>query len=148
MSSQQGADPVLSRPVSTEKLFYPNRTESEWIEQLGIDEPAYRDVLETVFGLRTQTVATYAALLEESGQTTEQLADRFDRDRSNVNRWLSELHRAGLVFRHRRIPETGGFFYEYYPIPDSLREAVLKEAIEQWKETAVGAVTAEESRSE
>jgi predicted transcriptional regulator len=145
MSSQQGAEPILSRPAGAEKLFYPNRTESEWVDELRIDDPAYRDVLETVFGLRTQTVATYAALLEEAGQTTDQLAERFDRDRSNVNRWLSELHEAGLVFRNRRIPETGGFFYEYYPIPESTREAVLKEAIEQWKETAVDAVAAEET---
>ena len=144
MSSQQGTDPVLSRPAGAEKLFYPNRTESEWVEELRIDDPTYRDVLQTVFGLRSQTVATFAALLEESGQTTDQLADRFDRDRSNINRWLSELHETGLVFRNRRIPEGGGFFYEYYPIPESNREAVLREAIEQWKETAVAAVGAEE----
>jgi predicted transcriptional regulator len=85
-------------------------------------------------------VATYAALLEESGQTTHQLAERFDRDRSNVNRWLSELQEAGLVFRNRRIPETGGFFYEYHPVPDSLREEILTDAVEQWTQTAVAAI--------
>lgn len=143
MSSQQGTDPVLSPPAGAEKLFYPNRTEREWVEAMRIDDPTYQDVIKTVFGLRSRTVATYVALLEESGQTTDQLAERFDRDRSNVNRWLGELHEAGLVFRNRRIPETGGFFYEYYPIPESRREAVLKTAIEQWKETALDAVVSE-----
>jgi predicted transcriptional regulator len=140
MSSQQDDEVLFSQFENTEKLFYPNQTESEWADELQIDEPSFRDVLGAVFGLRTQTVATYVALLEESGQTTQQLAERFDRDRSNVNRWLSELHEAGLIFRNRRIPKSGGFFYEYYPIPDSLREEVLIDAIEQWKTTAIDAI--------
>jgi predicted transcriptional regulator len=142
--SSQSTDSILSPPGNAEKLFYPNRTKAEWVDALRTTDPSSRDVLEAVFGLRTQAVETYAALLEESGQTTQQLAERFDRDRSNVNRWLSELQEAGLVFRNRRIPETGGFFYEYHPVPESLREEVLTEAIEQWTATAVEAIAADE----
>ena len=91
MSSQLGADvdSILSPSGNAEKLFHPNRTRSEWVENLQNNDPSMEDVLRVVFDLRTQAVATYAALLEAPGQTTQQLATEFDRDRSNVNRWLS-----------------------------------------------------------
>lgn len=94
--------------------------------------PSIPAVLETVLGLRTQELAVYDAITTDPGVATKVLADMLDRDRSNVNRSLTKLEAVGLVTRHRRILDSGGYYYANYAAPSDVVEDIVSTALEEW----------------
>ena len=71
---------------------------TQYREQMLDDEPAFEEVLASVFGIQEHEIRTYRALLSAPSSTVEELAADLDRDRSNVNRSLSTLrHSATMV---------------------------------------------------
>jgi predicted transcriptional regulator len=99
------------------------------------DDPPFDDVMACVFGIGGREVRTYLALLDRPGSTVEELAGALDRDRSNVNRSLSQLRDLELAYRERRLLDSGGYVYQYgaEPLPDT--KARLHEALDRWAES-------------
>ena len=97
-----------------------------------IATPSLATVLETVLNLRSQELAVYDAVTAEPGASTKALAGTLDRDRSNVNRSLTKLESAGLVTRHRRILDSGGYYYSNYAAPSDVFDDIVSQALEQW----------------
>ena len=97
-----------------------------------ISTPSMATVLETVLDLRSQELAVYDAITADPGASTKALASTLDRDRSNVNRSLTKLEAAGLVARHRRILDSGGFYYANYAAPNDVVDEVVSTALDQW----------------
>jgi predicted transcriptional regulator len=124
MSSQ------LDREVTPEwrSVGEPNRPQST----PSVASPSVGTVLETVFGLRQKELRTYEAIRADPGASTKALSDRLDRDRSNINRSVTQLEDAGLVTRHRRILDSGGYYYANYAAPTAVLEEVVDEALDQW----------------
>ena len=111
-------------------------------DDVSVSTPSREEVLRTVFGLGGHDVRTYDAVVAFTGATTSELADRLDRDRSNVNRSLNRLRESGLVTRGRRLLDEGGHVYQYYAV-DGASEAVVTRAIDRWRSAALDAVGSE-----
>ena len=97
-----------------------------------IKSPSIQTVCETVLGLRSQELAVYDAISTDPGAATKTLAETLGRDRSNVNRSLTKLESAGLVTRHRRILDSGGYYYANYAAPGDVVEEVVSAALDRW----------------
>ncbi|TKX87718.1 TrmB family transcriptional regulator [Halorubrum sp. SS5] len=110
--------------------------------ELAVKAPDREEVFQTVFGLGEQDVRTYDAVVEVTGATTSELADRLDRDRSNVNRSLKRLRETRLVTRGRRLLDEGGHVYQYY-VNDEASEDLVARAVDRWRSAALDAVASE-----
>jgi len=108
-------------------------------DDVSVSTPSREEVLRTVFGLGGHDVRTYDAVVEITGATTSELADRLDRDRSNVNRSLNRLRETGLVTRGRRLLDEGGHVYQYYAA-DEASETVVARAVDRWRSAALDAI--------
>ena len=97
-------------------------------------EPGFRQVMSCVFGIHEHETRTYLALLNQPGSTVEELANRLERDRSNVNRSLSTLLERGLVERERRLLDSGGYVYQYTATDLPEAKEMLHAALDQWTE--------------
>ena len=97
-----------------------------------VTTPSVQTVLETVFGLRKKELTTYEAIRADPGASTKELASQLDRDRSNINRSLTQLEGAGLVTRHRRILDTGGYYYANYAAPTAVLQEIVDDALDRW----------------
>jgi len=109
---------------------------------LSVKKPTRTEVLRTVFGLGEHDIITYDAVVDVRGATTSELADRLDRDRSNVNRSLNRLREAGIVTRGRRLLDEGGHVYQYYPVDEAF-DALVARAVDRWQSAALDAVGSE-----
>ena len=96
------------------------------------EEPALSEVLACVFDVQQHEVRTYYTLLEHPGSTVEELAERLERDRSNVNRSLSTLREKGLAHRERRLLDGGGHVYEYHPTAREDARELMHETLDEW----------------
>ncbi len=131
MSSEAESD--TARDWST---LMGTRCESEAAGADAVAEPSVSVLLQTVFGLRSQDLATYNALASRPGVSTKALAAALDRDRSNVNRSLTRLTEAGLVCRQRRLLDQGGYFYAYFAEPGAAVKTRLTDALDRWADAA------------
>ncbi|MEF8818950.1 MAG: helix-turn-helix domain-containing protein [Haloferacaceae archaeon] len=117
---------------------------------VGDPDPSFEHVLSCVFGIRDHESRTYVVLAEEPGSTVAELADRLERDRSNVNRSLSTLMEKGLVERRRRLLDPGGYVYQYTATPVPEAKELLHDALDEWVERVHGVIEEfepDESRS-
>jgi predicted transcriptional regulator len=105
----------------------------ERFRELMLDnEPGFADVLACVFNVQDHEVRTYLVLLEAPGSTVAELADRLERDRSNVNRSLSTLREKELAGRERRLLDDGGHVYQYTATPLPEARELMHETLDQW----------------
>ena len=95
-------------------------------------EPGFEDVLACVFNMQDIEVRTYLKLLEEPNTTVAGLAERLNRDRSNVNRSLSTLREKGLATRRRELLDSGGHVYQYTATPVSEARELMHETLDEW----------------
>jgi len=109
------------------------------VEGIDIDEPTRDETLRTVFGLGSHDVRTYDELRESPRTTTKELADRLERDRSNVNRSLNRLREAGLATRRRRLLAAGGYVFQYVATTGAAYERVVSHAMDEWSAAALDA---------
>ena len=105
-------------------------------------DPSFQNVLSCVFGIQDHEVRTYVALLDQPGSTVEELANRLERDRSNVNRSLSTLLERGLVERERRLLDSGGYVYQYTGVDLPEAKELLHAALDEWTEHVHGVIEA------
>lgn len=102
---------------------------------LQAEDPNFQHVLACVFGIQDHESRTYLVLRENPGSTVAELADKLDRDRSNVNRSLTTLLEKGLVDRRRRLLDPGGYVYQYTATPIDEAKTMLHNALDEWVET-------------
>jgi predicted transcriptional regulator len=95
-------------------------------------DPDFEEVLTCVFGIQPHETRTYLTLLEYPGSTVEELANRLERDRSNVNRSLTTLLDRGLAGRERRLLDPGGYVYQYTATPLDEAKEMLHDALDTW----------------
>lgn len=110
----------------------PNPDPSRFRELMLGDEPSFEDVLTCVFGVQHHEARTYLTLLDNPGSTVAELAERLDRDRSNVNRSLSTLREKGLADRERRLLDSGGHVYQYTATPLEEARELMHETLDEW----------------
>ncbi|MFC7072461.1 helix-turn-helix domain-containing protein [Halovenus rubra] len=96
------------------------------------EEPGLQEVLTCVFGIQRHEARTYELLLDNPGSTVEELAEKLDRDRSNVNRSLSTLREKELAKRERRLLDGGGHIYQYNPTPLSESRMLMHDTLDAW----------------
>jgi predicted transcriptional regulator len=101
---------------------------------LEAEDPPFDEIMACVFGIQGREVRTYLALLDRPGSTVEELATALDRDRSNVNRALSQLLELDLAERKRRLLDPGGYVYQYTATPLPETKERLHEGLERWTE--------------
>jgi predicted transcriptional regulator len=101
---------------------------------LEAEDPPFEEIMACVFGIQGREVRTYLALVERPGSTVEELASALDRDRSNVNRALSQLLDLGLAERQRRLLDPGGYVYQYTATPLSDTKGRLHDGLDRWAE--------------
>ena len=101
-------------------------------ELVGDVSPPFDHVLSCVFGIQDHESRTYLTLVDHPGSTVSELADVLERDRSNVTRSLSTLREKGLVDRHRRLLDAGGYVYQYTAIPVPDAKERLHAALDEW----------------
>ncbi|WP_436930729.1 helix-turn-helix domain-containing protein [Halosimplex halobium] len=99
------------------------------------EDPDFEEILVCVFGIRDHEVRTYLMVLDNPDSTVEELADRLDRDRSNVNRALATLREKGLVSRKNRIVPGGGNVYQYTATPLAEARALMHETLDEWTDS-------------
>ena len=104
------------------------------------DEPSFEEVLTCVFGIQHHESRTYLTLLDHPSSTVEELADKLDRDRSNVNRSLSTLQEKGLADRERRLLDGGGHVYQYSATTLPETRELMHETLDSWTEYVHGRI--------
>ncbi|WP_299233902.1 helix-turn-helix domain-containing protein [Natronomonas sp.] len=95
-------------------------------------EPGFEEVLRCVFGVQQHEARLYTELLDAPDSTVAELADRVDRDRSNVNRGLSTLLEKDLAERRRRLLDSGGHVYQYRATPPEAARELMHETLDEW----------------
>ncbi|MFC6989872.1 helix-turn-helix domain-containing protein [Haloplanus sp. GCM10025708] len=101
---------------------------------VSVEDPSFQHVLSCVFGIQNHESRTYLVLLDNPGSTVAELADRLDRDRSNVNRSLTTLLEKGLAERERRLLDPGGYVYQYTATPLPEAKERMHETLDEWVE--------------
>ena len=104
------------------------------------EEPDLPEVMRCVFGIQRHEARTYTTLLDHPGSTVEELAEKLDRDRSNVNRSLSTLREKGLAERQRRLLDGGGHVYQYSATPLPEARELMHETLDAWAEYVHGRI--------
>ncbi|SDL88696.1 Predicted transcriptional regulator [Halogranum gelatinilyticum] len=102
---------------------------------LQTEDPSFQHVLACVFGIQDHESRTYLVLRDNPGSTVAELAEKLERDRSNVNRSLTTLLEKGLVERRRRLLDPGGYVYQYTATPLDEAKELLHDALDEWVET-------------
>ena len=89
------------------------------------------DLLCCAFGLRTSEIKVYLQLIS-GPKSVEQIAERINKDRSNIQRVLKKLHSKGFVMRNTRKIPRGGYYYEYSADEtEVVRDQILTQ-LEEW----------------
>jgi predicted transcriptional regulator len=96
------------------------------------------EVFQVVFNLSGSEIDVLMHLCDSPGTPKEVSAD-IKKDRSTVQRYLSNLMKTGLVDRERVEKEGKGRSFRYSVDKEALRENV-KEALEDWYEDRKGLI--------
>ncbi|MEM2146593.1 MAG: helix-turn-helix domain-containing protein [Candidatus Jordarchaeaceae archaeon] len=91
------------------------------------------DIIKCALGIRDLEVKTYFTLLEGPMQVQE-IADKLHRNRSTIQRSLTNLISKGLATRRTKSIARGGYYYEYEAAPASEVKKMVREALDQWYE--------------
>ncbi|MEM2134649.1 MAG: helix-turn-helix domain-containing protein [Candidatus Jordarchaeaceae archaeon] len=94
------------------------------------------DIIKCALGIRELEVRTYFTLLKRPMQVQE-IAEKLQRNRSTIQRCLTNLISKGLATRRTRSIPRGGYYYEYEAAPSSEVKKMVKAALDQWYEKMV-----------
>ncbi|MFP4045703.1 MAG: ArsR family transcriptional regulator [Candidatus Aenigmatarchaeota archaeon] len=95
--------------------------------------PELEELLKTIYSLSPQETEILSLLCEEDLRVKE-IAERTDKDRSTVQRYISTLRSAGLVSRRSENNKKGkGRHFVYYiQDKDRLKRKIINR-LEEWK---------------
>ena len=94
------------------------------------------DIIKCALGIRELEVKTYFTLLDGPMQVQE-IADKLRRNRSTIQRSLTNLISKGLATRRTMSITRGGYYYEYEAAPASEVKKMVRAALDQWYEKMV-----------
>lgn len=94
------------------------------------------DIIKCALGIRELEVKTYFTLLDRPMQVQE-IADKLQRNRSTIQRSLTNLISKGLATRRTKSITRGGYYYEYEAAPASEVKKMVRTALDQWHEKMV-----------
>lgn len=94
------------------------------------------DIIKCALGIRELEVKTYFTLLDGPVQVQE-IADKLHRNRSTIQRSLTNLISKGLATRRTMSIARGGYYYEYEAAPSSEVKKMVRAALDQWYEKMV-----------
>lgn len=94
------------------------------------------DIIKCALGIRELEVKTYFTLLDGPMQVQE-IADKLRRNRSTIQRSLTNLISKGLATRRIKSIARGGYYYEYEAASSSEVKKMVRAALDQWYEKMV-----------
>ena len=80
-----------------------------------VPEPSLEDLLGAVFEMSDAELDICLCIMEGGEQTTQELANQTDYDRSVAARHLNHLAELGVLAKRRRLLKEGGHIYVYAP---------------------------------
>ncbi len=92
------------------------------------------DIMNCMFGLKSFETKTYFELVDKGVLTVNELVEKFDMDRSTVQRALQNLAVAGLIYREQRNIKHGGYYYVYHAAPFDEVKETMKSSLKKWSE--------------
>ena len=90
------------------------------------------EALNCVFNFNEHEAKIYFTLVNNPLSTSITLASILEKDRSWTQRGLNTLLSLGLVKRHYKILEKGGYVYQYEAIPLEVAKEKIKSALDEW----------------
>jgi predicted transcriptional regulator len=107
------------------------------VEADAVIDPELEVVLREVFGISETGLHVCLCLMEHGESTTSEIADRLGIDRSTVTRQLNHLTDVGVLDKHQRLLEGGGYVNVYSPEDvETVRER-LTAGVYEWTNEAL-----------
>jgi len=91
----------------------------------------FQDLMRCALDLSALDVDVYFRLLD--GETTvKEISNKLNRNRSTIQRALTNLINKGLATREPKTMKNGGYYFEYKAIPLEQVEKDLRERVKKW----------------
>ncbi|MHA1722273.1 MAG: helix-turn-helix domain-containing protein [Candidatus Baldrarchaeia archaeon] len=91
----------------------------------------FQDLMRCALNLTALDVAVYFELL--NGEVTvKKLSDKLSRNRSTIQRALTNLISKGLAIREPKTMKNGGYYFEYRAIPLKQVKETIREKVREW----------------
>jgi len=91
----------------------------------------FQDLMRCALDLTALDVAVYFELL--NGEVTvKKLSDKLSRNRSTIQRALTNLISKGLAIREPKTMKNGGYYFEYRAIPLKQVKETIREKVREW----------------
>ena len=91
----------------------------------------FQDLMRYALDLSALDVNVYFRLLDGEA-TVKELSNKLNRNRSTIQRALTNLINKGLVIREPKTMKNGGYYFEYKAIPLEQVEKDLRERVKKW----------------
>jgi len=91
----------------------------------------FQDLMRCALDLSALDIDVYFRLLD--GETTvKEISNKLNRNRSTIQRALTNLINKGLATREPKTMKNGGYYFEYKAIPLEQVEKDLRERVKKW----------------
>lgn len=100
-------------------------------------ELTIKDVMGCMYGLKSLETDVYLELIRRGSMTIDDMVEKFDRDRSTIQRALKKLVMEGLIYREQKNIKNGGYYYIYHAAPFDDVKAFIKESVKEWSESVL-----------
>jgi len=91
----------------------------------------FQDLMRCVLDLNALDVNVYYKLLDGE-VTVKELSNKLNRNRSTIQRSLTNLINKGLAVREPKTMKNGGYYFEYKAIPQKQVEEAISEKVKEW----------------
>jgi len=91
----------------------------------------FQDLMRYALDLSALDVNVYFRLLDGEA-TVKELSNKLNRNRSTIQRALTNLINKGLVTRELKTMKNGGYYFKYKAIPLEQVEENLHEKVKKW----------------
>lgn len=104
------------------------------------------EMMRSIFGLKSLETHVYLELAARGALTAGELAKRFKKDRSTLQRALQNLCLANLVYREQRNIKSGGYYFAYRALPLDELKANAKASVRKLCEAMINLVDSMQAR--
>lgn len=91
----------------------------------------FQDLMRCALDLTALDVAVYFELLNGEA-TVKKLSDKLSRNRSTIQRALTNLISKGLAIREPKTMKNGGYYFEYRAIPLKQVKKTIRQKVREW----------------
>ncbi len=96
-----------------------------------IGKTSFQDLMRYALNLSALEVNVYFRLLDGEA-TVKEISNKLNRNRSTIQRALTNLINKGLVTRELKTMKNGGYYFKYKAIPLEQVEEHLHEKVKKW----------------